>query len=571
VPDRFELFRMKNHLPCLPVFGLLLFSFAAALPTARADNPSLINFNIETSPPMDNPWAGVDSTSGNLRLPLGAQFMVNDNGDIVKNSPFSPSIAVGDLNGDGLPDLVVADGRGYIWFYPNVGTKTKAAFSHGEIIPIWFGSTDILTDWSNSNNVVPRIQLVDFNNDGKLDLVVGTYVGRLYLMPNVGSPTKPEFRQPTSIDALEVPTHTDHLLWCNFLAPDLYAWGTQGVMDLIMGEGTYSANSIYLFRNQGGAGNYVFDEKHKQKIIRGNGSEHLTPRVIDWNGDGKPDIISGERSGYINLYLNTTTDPANPTFADGQRVKIGSQEQFGQLTTLEVADLNGNHLPNLLFANTSGQIFYATNTGTPGHPVFTTPPEPLKGVNPYPRTFRALNWTLSVPFGTPYEMLVATSADIEKGFQPPPDHKGKFAMRAYVYTPQTTWFNGRYVPDPSAFSSLNTASQFHNEHAITYDPALNIQTDTRYQLDFSGKVDGEIQNPRFDVYGFQILPTGKQVESKFDQNVQLSGSWSKISEGFTVPSLSPKQPGIVVRMRFSFRWTGQGSIYIDDVVLKKAN
>ena len=42
------------------------------------------------------------------------------------------------------------------------------------------------------------------------------------------------------------------------------------------------------------------------KIIPGYGREHLTPQVVDWNNDGKPDIICGERAGYVDLFLNTS-------------------------------------------------------------------------------------------------------------------------------------------------------------------------------------------------------------------------------------------------------------------------
>jgi len=29
------------------------------------------------------------------------------------------------------------------------------------------------------------------------------------------------------------------------------------------------------------------------------GLEQLTPAVVDWNNDGKPDIICGDRTGYL--------------------------------------------------------------------------------------------------------------------------------------------------------------------------------------------------------------------------------------------------------------------------------
>src|ERR1700734_3667588 len=105
---------MKNLLPCPFRFSCSLLFLASLLPPAWAGAPMNV-FNIENSPQVDNPWAAVSSSTGNITLPEGNQLEVNDSGQIVR-SPFAPGIAVGDLNGDGKPDIVAADPRGYIWF-----------------------------------------------------------------------------------------------------------------------------------------------------------------------------------------------------------------------------------------------------------------------------------------------------------------------------------------------------------------------------------------------------------------------------------------------------------------------
>ncbi|HEY3320028.1 MAG TPA: hypothetical protein VGP72_06160 [Planctomycetota bacterium] len=52
---------------------------------------------------------------------------------------------------------------------------------------------------------------------------------------------------------------------------------------------------------------------------------HLVPVVVDWNGDGKKDLIVGRFSGgEIRLYLNQGTDAA-PVFGDFTLMEAGGK------------------------------------------------------------------------------------------------------------------------------------------------------------------------------------------------------------------------------------------------------
>ena len=43
------------------------------------------------------------------------------------------------------------------------------------------------------------------------------------------------------------------------------------------------------------------------------------PAVLDWNNDGRKDLLVGDYYGYIELYLNQGTD-ARPSFNGGTRL-----------------------------------------------------------------------------------------------------------------------------------------------------------------------------------------------------------------------------------------------------------
>ena len=52
---------------------------------------------------------------------------------------------------------------------------------------------------------------------------------------------------------------------------------------------------------------------------------HTTPSVIDWNSDGKKDLLVGQfDKGYIWWFPNRGTD-AQPVFAGGQQLLVSGQ------------------------------------------------------------------------------------------------------------------------------------------------------------------------------------------------------------------------------------------------------
>ncbi len=117
--------------------------------------------------------------------------------------------------------------------------------------------------------------------------------------------------------------------------------------------------------------------KHKRYVLAfGDGLEQLTPAVVDYNGDGAPDLLVAERSGKIAVYLNKGEEvkpnapPPEIPFASFIAGSGGSPLTFGGISTVSTGDFNGDGLFDLVVGKMNGRIAMALNVGTKTEPKF---------------------------------------------------------------------------------------------------------------------------------------------------------------------------------------------------------
>ena len=394
----------------------LLLPLQAQAPTPKPADPAPTGQSCVTGftagKPQASLWYGVDAAgalAGN-----GQSLAVLAPDGVIRNTPMPVSVSVADMNGDGLPDIAVMDVLGYLRIYFNSGTKTSPKFTVGELTTPFLTRTSATdpvlplplkdVEWWVANVIRdnarrgPRIFLNDRTSALKNDLVVGNYSGEVLFVENTGTKSIPEFKQPQEIARAVIPTMKDsQAKWGNVFAPVVWDWNNDGRTDLLVGEGSYSANSIHLLINKGSNDRPSFDESNRYALAYGMGLEQLSPCVVDFNGDGFPDLLVTERSGKVAVYLNNGK-PWKPgdTLAFDSFIKAGVQYTpnapdskpdpltdatapnllpLGGISTIAAADLNGDGLFDLVFGKSNGRVAISLNTGTKAQPKFSTPVE----------------------------------------------------------------------------------------------------------------------------------------------------------------------------------------------------
>jgi len=131
--------------------------------------------------------------------------------------------------------------------------------------------------------------LIDFDNDGDLDLLVGD--GNLTLYKNMQMAGRNRLNFDQGVD-----------LGVTGTVPFVADWNNDGKKDLIVGQ---ADGSVKLYVNSGSEKEPSFDGF--KGLILPQGLD-AAPAVVDYDGDGKKDLLVGDNSGQINVYWNKGSD-----------------------------------------------------------------------------------------------------------------------------------------------------------------------------------------------------------------------------------------------------------------------
>ncbi|MFC6696686.1 FG-GAP-like repeat-containing protein [Nocardioides daphniae] len=223
--------------------------------------------------------------------------------------------AVGDISGDGRPDLIGREASGTAWTIRGAGRN--AITSHKLTPGSWPASTTVAGGG-------------DFTRDGVTDLLVRTSNGTLQVLPGRGNGT---FGLP--LGPLGVRKNITNL--------SVGAITATGLPDVVARRG----DSLVVLTNPG-----TFELG--RPVGTGTTAKGITAVINagDFDGDGHGDVISIRDDGALQLRRgNGTGRLANP-------LRIGTG--FGDVKNLEaVGDIDGDKMPDLLGTVSGKTVFYA--------------------------------------------------------------------------------------------------------------------------------------------------------------------------------------------------------------------
>lgn len=196
---------------------------------------------------------------------------------------------------DDRKDLIVGQTDGTVVLYTNVGGDDAPTFDAGTVLQ--FGPAGAKTDIDVGSRATPTV--ADWNSDGRKDLVVGAYDGKVHLFINAGSDAAPDFPAET---------------FAQFGAGDLVVPGSRsspavrdldgdGKKDLLAGN---TDGQLLFYPNTGTDADPSFTTVAPVEAdgvaIDLPGSPRSRPFVCDWTGDGLADVLVGAGDGKVHLY-----------------------------------------------------------------------------------------------------------------------------------------------------------------------------------------------------------------------------------------------------------------------------
>lgn len=268
----------------------------------------------------------------------------------------SPSVGAGtlhpqcgDVNGDGLPDLILTEANGgtRIFIFRNLG-----------------GFSFNLSTISITGKKVNQLQIADLDADGKPEAVITDQgAADVIILPNLSTTSTISFGAPVLVPVSGVAS-TDGIIIADLDADNL--------PEIITSQFQNSSGNVGVLHNQSTPGNFSFGD-HVTLSVSGT---LVNLKIGDFDGDGLQDILatrSLERS--ISIFLNQSSSSVK--FAAPQAF-LTDENPWG----VDFGDIDGDGKPDIVTASiTKKTLTVLNNTSIPGNLSFDQTIVPTTYIN----------------------------------------------------------------------------------------------------------------------------------------------------------------------------------------------
>lgn len=215
-----------------------------------------------------------------------------------------PVISPGDVDHDGLVDLIAGNDAGELLFIKNIGTKQRAEFDNP--VPVSAGGRPFKIEAGYRGSIQGPGEamwgytcptLYDWNGDGLLDVVLNSIMADYTLLLQMPSKNGLTFSEPKRMycDGLQL-----HLAWRS--QPAITDWGTGGRICIIALDEKNLLRQFWRIDNQ---------NVERGELLRLKDGSSITANIDeaagqtgraklvahDWDGDGAIDLLIGASRG----------------------------------------------------------------------------------------------------------------------------------------------------------------------------------------------------------------------------------------------------------------------------------
>lgn len=367
--------------------------------------PDFLKTGLDTKTPLPVDPKAVHATNTRIR---GNQWSYADyDGDGLQDL----IIGVGDWSDYGWDNAYDENGRwtngplhGFVYVLRNTGSDEKPAYAE----PFRLEANGRQIDMYG----MPSPVFGDFRGTGKLDLICGEFVDGMTFFENIGTREKPSYAPGRRLRFNGEPI----TMPLEMIVVTAYDWNRDGRTDLVVAqedgrvawlENTGSLVDITDNTGKGVAKIPGFKPPRffRQQADRVKSGALTTPVSVDWDGDGRGDILTGNAAGELAFIRNLGGNPPQwaepePVLAGEKPIRImagyngsiqGPAESKWGYTNIGVGDWDGDGLPDVLANTIWGKIVWFKNIGKTGAPMLAEA-QPVKvawgGAPPKP----AWNW-----------------------------------------------------------------------------------------------------------------------------------------------------------------------------------